>query len=129
MNGRAVGPRRLHQHMDSGDLLKIKAVRNDFALRNDPYSVCALGVMFEKVKRQHVKLNTQGLIGLNTWCIDSTAVKASRPSSGAGQKKGGQEPAGHALGRSRGGFTDDKIHMVYYARGIQLYFTLSGGQK
>ncbi len=46
------------------------------------------GTFNKMLKRLHVKLNAQGLIDLNTWCIDSTAVKATRASSGAGQKGG-----------------------------------------
>ena len=37
-------------------------------------------------KRLHIKLNEQGLIDLETWMIDSTAVRATRASSGAGKK-------------------------------------------
>ena len=48
------------------------------------------GTFNKMLKRLHVKLNAQGLIDLNTWCIDSTAVKATRASSGAG-KKGGRK--------------------------------------
>lgn len=44
---------------------------------------------FNKIlKRMHVKLNEQGLIDLDNWYIDSMAVKATRGSSGAGQKGG-----------------------------------------
>lgn len=46
------------------------------------------GTFNKMLKRMHVKLNEQGLIDLDTWCIDSTAVKATRASSGAGQKGG-----------------------------------------
>ena len=35
-----------------------------------------------------LRLNEEGLIDLQTWMIDSTAVRATRASSGA-QKKGG----------------------------------------
>ena len=38
------------------------------------------------LKRLHIKLNEQGLIDLETWMIDSTAVRATRASSGAGKK-------------------------------------------
>ncbi|MCO7568336.1 IS5 family transposase, partial [Pseudomonas sp. S 311-6] len=84
------------------------------------------GIFNKMLKRLHVKLNAQGLIDLDTWCIDSTAVKASRASSGAG-KRGAEEPTDHALGRSRGGLTT-KIHMVCDTRGVPLHFILSGGQ-
>lgn len=48
------------------------------------------GTFGQMLKRLHVKLNAEGLIDLDTWCINSTAVKATRASSGAG-KKGGQK--------------------------------------
>ena len=78
------------------------------------------------LKRLHIKLNEQGLIDLETWMIDSTAVRATRASSGAG-KRGPDEPSDHSLGRSRGGMTT-KIHMLCDANGVPLRFLLSGGQ-
>ena len=42
-------------------------------------------------------------------------------------KKGPDQPADHALGRSRGGLTT-KIHMIFDANGVPLRFLLSGGQ-
>lgn len=45
--------------------------------------------MFNRVlERLHVRLNQEGLIGPDTWMIDSTAVRATRSSSGAGKKGG-----------------------------------------
>lgn len=47
---------------------------------------------------------------------------------GGGRKKGDpQEPADHALGRSRGGFST-KIHLLCDSRGHPLHFELSPGQ-
>ena len=40
------------------------------------------------LKRLHIRLNEQGVIDLKTWMIDSTAVRATRASSGAGKKGG-----------------------------------------
>ncbi|RMV03492.1 hypothetical protein ALP20_04376, partial [Pseudomonas coronafaciens pv. coronafaciens] len=57
-----------------------------------------------KLERLHIRLNHEGLIDLDTWMIDSTAVRATRASSDAG-KRGPEEPLDHALGRSRGGLT------------------------
>ncbi|MDR0281274.1 MAG: IS5 family transposase [Paucimonas sp.] len=85
------------------------------------------GTFEQMLKRLHLKLNDQGLIDLQTWMIDSTAVRATRASSGAGKKGGFDEPADHALGRSRGGLTT-KIHMLCDANGVPLRFLLSGGQ-
>jgi len=42
----------------------------------------------QMLKRLHLRLNEQGLIDLQTWMIDSTAVRATRASSGAGKKGG-----------------------------------------
>ncbi|WAH59978.1 IS5 family transposase [Pseudomonas silvicola] len=84
------------------------------------------GTFDQMLKRLHLRLNEQGLIDVQTWMIDSTAVRATRASSGAG-KRGPDEPADHALGRSRGGLTT-KIHMLCDANGTPLRFLLSGGQ-
>ena len=46
------------------------------------------GAFDQMLKRLHIKLNEQGLIDLETWMIDSTAVRATRASSGAGKKGG-----------------------------------------
>lgn len=40
------------------------------------------------LKRLHIRLKEQELIDLETWMIDSTAVRAIRASSGAGKKGG-----------------------------------------
>jgi transposase len=42
----------------------------------------------QMLKCLHIRLNEQGLIDLDTWMIDSTAVRATRASSGAGKKGG-----------------------------------------
>jgi hypothetical protein len=44
------------------------------------------------LNRLHLKLNDQGLTDLKTWMIDSTAVRATRASSGAGKKGGLMSP-------------------------------------
>lgn len=46
------------------------------------------GTFDQMLSRLHLKLNDQGLIDLQTWMIDSTAVRATRASAGA-DKKGG----------------------------------------
>jgi hypothetical protein len=38
------------------------------------------------LKRLHIWLKEHGLIDLETWMIDSTAVRATRASAGAGKK-------------------------------------------
>lgn len=76
------------------------------------------GTFSQMLDRLHIRLNQEGLIDLDTWMIDSTAVRATRASSGAG-KGGPEEPLDHALGRSRGRLTT-KIHMVCDANGVPL---------
>mgnify|MGYP003530008356 CR=1 FL=1 len=49
---------------------------------------CNQGTFDLMLRRLHIKLNEQGLIDLETWMIDSTAVRATRASSGAGKKGG-----------------------------------------
>ena len=42
--------------------------------------------MFDRLlKRLHLRLNEHGLIDLQAWMIDLTAVRATRASSGAGK--------------------------------------------
>lgn len=79
------------------------------------------------LERLHIRLNQEGLIDLDTWMIDSTAVRATRASSVAGKKGGLEEPLDHVLGCSRGGLTT-KIHMLCEANGVPLCFVLSLAQ-
>jgi Transposase and inactivated derivatives len=46
------------------------------------------GTFDQMLKRLHLRLNEQGLIDLQTWMIDSTAVRSTRAFSGAGKKGG-----------------------------------------
>ncbi|CRM38996.1 Transposase [Pseudomonas sp. 37 R 15] len=46
------------------------------------------GTFDQMLKRLHLKLNEKGMIDLKTWMIDSTAVRATRASSGAGKRGG-----------------------------------------
>jgi len=46
------------------------------------------GAFAQMLSRLHLKLNHQGLINLQTWMIDSIAVRATCASSGAGEKGG-----------------------------------------
>jgi transposase len=61
------------------------------------------------------------------WCIDGTVVRAARCAAGGAKKKDSEEPADHALGRSRGGFTT-KIHILCDGHGHPLQFHLTAGQ-
>jgi transposase len=72
------------------------------------------GTFEQMLKRLHLKLNDQGLIDLQTWMIDSTAVRATRASSGAGKKGSLMNPQ-ITLYCTRGGLTT-KIHMLCDAK-------------
>lgn len=50
------------------------------------------GTFDQMLKRLHLKLNDQGLLDLQIWMIDSTAVRATRASPGAGKKGGLMNP-------------------------------------
>lgn len=61
--------------------------------------------MFHRIlERLHIRVNREGLIDLDTWMVDSTVVRATQPSSGAG-KRDAEASLDHAQGRSRGGLT------------------------
>ncbi|WP_153017039.1 IS5 family transposase [Pseudomonas amygdali] len=84
---------------------------------------------FEQVLRHlHLRLREDGFIDLDTWMVDSTSIRASRAASGAGKKRGPQEPQHHCLGRSRGGLTT-KIHLACDSHGIPLAIMLSPGEQ
>ncbi len=44
------------------------------------------GLFDRLLDRFRLKLNAEGLIDLDLWCIDSTSVRASRSAAGAGKK-------------------------------------------
>jgi transposase len=46
-----------------------------------------------------------GLVDRELWCVDGTVVRAARCAGGGGKADDPEEPADHALGRSRGGFS------------------------
>lgn len=46
------------------------------------------GTFDQMLRRLHLRLNDKGLIDPHTWMIDSTAVRATRASSGARNKGG-----------------------------------------
>lgn len=58
------------------------------------------------LKRLHIRLNEQGLIDLETWMIDSTALRATRASSGAGKK--GVRRTTRPRARAQSGRPDDQ---------------------
>jgi transposase len=67
----------------------------------------------------------QGLIGWQV-SVDSTVIRAHQHAAGAGRGSAG-EPADHALGRSRGGWTT-KIHLACEQNRRPLSMLLSAGQ-
>ena len=68
-----------------------------------------------------------GLVDGELWCVDGTVVRAARCAGGGGKKDDPEEPADHALGRSRGGFST-KIHLLCDGHGHPLHFHLTPGQ-
>ncbi len=46
------------------------------------------GAFDQMLKRMDLRLNEQGLIDLQAWVIESSAMRATRASSGAGKKGG-----------------------------------------
>ncbi len=64
-------------------------------------------------------------------CIDGTVVRAARCAAGASSRSGElhpDEPADHALGRSRGGFTS-KFHLLTDGHGLPISVQVSPGQR
>jgi transposase len=86
------------------------------------------------------RLNRQGRIDQELWCIDATIIRASRAAGGArrlaaqprclGGKQATQlqEPEDHALGRSQGGF-GTKMHLVCDSQGTVLALYATAGQR
>lgn len=84
------------------------------------------GMFDQMLRRLHLKLNDQGLLSLAGLddrfdrCIRYPNLLRRR------EQRGPEEPADHALGRSRGGLTT-KIHRLCDAQGVPLRFLLSSG--
>ena len=68
-----------------------------------------------------------GLVDHELWCVDGTVIRAARCAAGGGKGDDPEEPADHALGRSRGGFST-KIHLLCDGHGHPLNFHLTPGQ-
>jgi transposase len=85
--------------------------------------------LFDRIlERLQVRLDAEGRIDPELWCVDSTHVRASRSAAGAGKRGGPLEPADHALGLRRGGIWT-KIHLVTDSNGIPLAAVPSPGQR
>jgi transposase len=86
------------------------------------------------------RLDRQGRIDHDLWCIDATIIRASRAAGGArhlsvkprclGGKRTTQllEPEDHALGRSQGGF-GTKVHLLCDSQGTVLALNATAGQR
>ena len=68
----------------------------------------------------HVRLDGEGKIDRDLFCLDGSSIRASRDAAGASSTDGtSSEPADHALGRSRGGY-GSKIHLVCDGKGLPM---------
>ena len=77
----------------------------------------------------HVRLDAQGKIDWELFCVDGSSVRASRSAAGASATDGtATEPPDHALGRSRGGY-GSKIHLVCDGKGLPMAVTVTAGQR
>ena len=78
-----------------------------------------------------VRLDRRGRIDWNLWCIDGSVARAVRCAGGAAAAsllRHPEEPADHALGRSRGGFTS-KFHLIADGNGLPIAVEVSAGQR
>jgi transposase len=77
----------------------------------------------------HVRLDADGKIDWDLFCIDGSSIRASRAAAGASPTDGtAAEPIDHALGRSRGGY-GSKIHLVCDGKGLPMAVTVTAGQR
>ncbi|MHC5053588.1 MAG: IS5 family transposase [Planctomycetota bacterium] len=88
------------------------------------------GTLDKMIERLQIKLDEQGKIDWELFCVDGSSVRAHRAAAGA--KKGGlarppRMSEDHALGRSRGGW-GTKLHIVTDGQGTPLAIRLTPGQ-
>lgn len=113
---RGCGRRRLSNRLMLDGVLWVlcsSTGRRDMPERCGPWSTVyqifrgwrKLGTFDQVLKGFRLKLSEEGSIDLQTLMIDSTAVHATRASSGARKAERGDEHADHALCRSRSGMT------------------------
>lgn len=87
------------------------------------------GLLDRILQRLQLRLNQEGLIDSELFCIDGSNVRAARAAAGASKKnRPPGEPEDHALGRSRGGF-GTKIHLVSDGKGLPLAAEVTAGQR
>ena len=93
------------------------------AWRTDGVLDRALRRLQRRVRRR-LRVRRRG----ETWCVDTTIVRASRAAGGARETRDPSEPADHALGRSRGGF-GTKVSLVCDEYGTPLAADVGPGQE
>lgn len=89
-----------------------------------------IGVFGAILEALQIKLDNKGLIDWDLWCVDGASVRATRAAAGARKDsldRHPDEPADHALGRSRGGF-GSKFHVVTDGEGTPLVIEVTAGQ-
>lgn len=79
------------------------------------------------LERLQIRLNQDGLIGLDTWMIELHRGACNPSLFRRREKEGPEEPLDHALGRNRGG-PATKIYLIRDANGMPLRFLLSPRQ-
>ena len=88
------------------------------------------GLLDRILERLQAKLNADGPIDAELWCIDGTVVRAARAAARAvaAPKKVAGEPEDYALVRSRRGF-GTKVHLICDGRGVPLAAVVTPGQR
>lgn len=87
------------------------------------------GRLADLLSALQLRLGEAGRIDHDLDRVDGTNVRAARAAAGAAKKDPPpDEPPGHALGRSRGGF-GTKLHVVTDANRLPLAVVLTGGQR
>ncbi|MFH5802786.1 IS5 family transposase [Alienimonas sp. DA493] len=88
------------------------------------------GTIDRLLKVLQLKLDEQGLIATDLWCVDAPIVRAGRSAAGGKKRRPDlpREPADHALGKSRGGY-GTKVHLVTDAAGVPLAAVVLAGQR
>ncbi len=86
------------------------------------------GGLWERIlERLQARRNGNGEIHWELFCIDGSVVRAHKAAAGAEKKGPPEEGAGHALGRSEGGF-GTKLDVVCEAQGWLIAVELTAGQ-
>jgi transposase len=88
------------------------------------------GVINQILLSLQIRMDRKRKIDWDLWAIDGSVARAARCAGGAAKSSllHRDEPADHALGRSRGGFTS-KFHLVVDSNGLPLTVAVSAGQR